>query len=220
MQVRRSEDQVQRDVVDALISDVRLDVSDLNVQVADGTVHIEGSVSNLFQRDTAQRIVERIKGVSQVINDLHITPTVGRSDDDIAADVKGALLRDSWVDERRIRVRVQGGTVYLEGEVASQDERAAAEDDARFTAGVKKVVNAINVVPTEKRLDTEIASEIRLAILREFHLGRSEIDVQVRDQVVFLRGSVWANAVRREVEELARRTRGVRDVINELSVVV
>lgn len=220
MRARRSQEEVQRDVIDALISDVRLDASDLNVEVTDGVVRLQGSVPNLFQRDTAQRIVERIKGVLQVVNELQVTPAAGRSDEDIAADVKGALLRDTWVDESKITVRVDRGTVYLEGRVASHDERAAAEDDARFTRGVKKVVNAIEVVPAEKRLDPEIASEIRLAILREFHLGRSEIDIQVRDGVVFLRGSVWANAVRKEVEDLARRTRGVRDVINELSVVV
>lgn len=220
MRAWRSQEEVQRDVIDALISDVRLDVSDLNVEVTDGVVRLQGSVPNLFQRDTAQRIVERIKGVLQVVNELQVTPAAGRSDEDIAADVKGALLRDTWVDESKITVRVDRGTVYLEGRVASHDERAAAEDDARFTRGVKKVVDAIEVVPAEKRLDPEIASEIRLAILREFHLGRSEIDVQVRDGVVFLRGSVWANAIRKEVEDLARRTRGVRDVINELSVVV
>lgn len=215
---RRSEE-VERDVVDALLGDVRLDISELNVEIKDGSVHLRGTVSNLFQHLLAEQVAGRIKGVAEVVNELKVAPTAVRSDADVAADVTASLLRDPWIDGHQIRVRVEQGVVFLDGTVDSHFERASAEDDVRTVYGIKKIENGIDVKPGPTRHDEELASDIRFALLRDLHLGRSEIDISASDGIVRLRGSVWDVETRRKAGEIVRRTPGVRDVINEVVVI-
>ncbi|MBI2955657.1 MAG: BON domain-containing protein [Chloroflexi bacterium] len=215
----RLDDEIERDVVDALLGDVRLDITDLNVEVQRGTVVLRGAVSNLFQHHLAEHAAGRIKGVTKVINDLAVAPMAIRPDIDIAADVAATLLRDTWIDGHGISVRVERGVIFLDGVVDSYVERASAEDDARTVRGVKKIVNGIDIAPGPTRHDEEMASDIRLALLRELRLGRSEIDVSVKDGMVRVRGSVWSIGTRRAIEEIVRRTQGVKGVLNEVKVV-
>ncbi len=218
--IGRRDDEIESDVTDALLSDVRLDISELNVEVQRGTVHLRGMVSNLFQHHLAERVAGRIKGVSGIVNELRVAPTAVRSDSDIAADVTATLLRDSWIDGHRIQVRVENGVVFLEGTVDSYVERASAEDDARTVEGVKRIVNSLDITPGPARHDQEIASDIRLDLLRQLRLGRSDIDVSVVNAVPRVRGSVQSVETRRAIEEIVRRTPGVKGVVNEVNVVV
>lgn len=215
----RNDDEIQRDVVDALLSDVRLDISDLNVQVQRGTVRLQGKVSNLFQHHLAERIAGRIKGVAGIVNELSVGPDAVRDDSDIATDVAAALLRDTWIDGHKIQVRVENGVVLLDGTVDSYVERASAEDDVRTVRGVKKIINSLDIRPGPKRHDQEIASDIRLDLLRQLRLGRSEIDVSVIDSIARVRGSVDSIETRRAIEEIVQRTPGVKGVVNEVKIV-
>ncbi len=215
----RRDDEVQRDVADTLLGDVRLDISDLNVAVQHGDVHLRGTVANLFQHHLAERVTGRIKGVSRVVNELNVAPTAVRSDADIAADVVATLLRDPWIDGHKISVKVKQGVVFLDGLVDSYVERASAEDDVRTVRGIKKIDNGIDVAPGPVRHDEELASDIRFALLRGLNLGRSEIDVSVRDGVVRVKGSVFSIETRRAIEDIVRRTPGVNKIVDEVSVV-
>ncbi len=216
---RRSDDVVQRDIVDALIGDVRIDATDLNVQVLRGRVHLRGRVPSLFVRQTAEEIAARIKGVVAVVNELEIGPVQPPSDTQIAAEVRGILLRDPLVEEESVEVTVSNGVVRLAGVVPSEAQQAAAGDDASMAAGVKGVVNHLSVRPVAERTDEEIADAVQDAVLRELLLGPSEVSVQVENGVVRLRGSVWTSGVRFRAEEMARLTPGVVDVINDIQVV-
>jgi hypothetical protein len=68
-----------------------------------------------------------------------------RADDDIREDVCETLARDSWVDASDIEVRVEGGTVTLEGTVPDRDTRWRAEDLLDRVAGVSEVRNQLRV---------------------------------------------------------------------------
>lgn len=217
--ISRGDDEIQRDVADVLLGDVRFDIADLNIMVRRGSVVLQGTVSNLFQHHLAERVAGRIKGVSKVINELKVAPSAIRSDTDIAADAEATLLRDPWIDGHRIQVKVKQGVVFLDGLVDSYFERASAEDDIRMVRGIKKIENGIDVKPGPIRHDEELASDIRFALLRELRLGRSEIDVSAKSGVVRVRGSVTSVETRRTIEDIVRRTRGVTDVINEVRVI-
>jgi osmotically-inducible protein OsmY len=146
-QAVRSDDEIQRDVVDALMFDVRVDGSNLNVEVRNGVVYLRGAVPSLFEKSTAQQIVERIKGVGQVINDLDVTPVSERGDAVLKEEVESALRRGAFIDEEGIMVDVRNGVVVLRGTVSSYTERASAEDTARLATGAKNVVNQLIVTP-------------------------------------------------------------------------
>ncbi len=214
----RSDENIRQDVLDALAADARIDESGINVDVVDGTVYLTGVVPSIIQKRTAQNIIGRIKGILAVNNDIQLSPLYTRSDIDIEADVKAALQRDAWVDEKRIKVRVDDGTVYLEGTAEDVSARSAAEDDARAVKGVVEVVDDIAVVPAPARLDSEIAEDVRRDVERNVRVKPGQIHVQVADGVVFLRGTVATIAQRWIAEDIARWVPGVVDVVDELRI--
>lgn len=68
-----------------------------------------------------------------------------RSDAQIATDVQGKILSDGAIQNKTIGVQTANGVVTLTGSVATEAERAAAANDAAQVAGVKTVVNNIQV---------------------------------------------------------------------------
>lgn len=205
-------------MLDALAADVRVDESGINVDVVGGTVYLTGVVPTLVQKRNANYIASRIKGVLDVDNELITAPLLTISDIDIETDVKAALKRDAWVDEKRITVRVDDGVVYLTGTAEDAIIRSAAEDDARAVKGVVEVVNDIAVVPTPARLDDDIAADVRRDLERNIRIKPKQVHVEVTDGVVFLKGTVATVEQRWIAEDLARWIPGVVDVINELKV--
>jgi hyperosmotically inducible protein len=68
-----------------------------------------------------------------------------RTDSSITAAVKEQLVRDRTANLTRVDVDTRGGTVYLNGEVPTMDEKARAGQIARQTSGVSHVVNDLRV---------------------------------------------------------------------------
>ena len=63
------------------------------------------------------------------------------TDAQIASDAQSKIYGDPAVQSRNITVQANNGIVTLNGNVASDSERAAAANDAATVAGVKTVVN-------------------------------------------------------------------------------
>jgi osmotically-inducible protein OsmY len=70
---------------------------------------------------------------------------LGRSDTDLAEDVRHALERELRTSAGRIHSTVDGGWVTLEGTVRAHQERDDAERAIRRLAGVLRVDNRILV---------------------------------------------------------------------------
>lgn len=66
--------------------------------------------------------------------------------------------------------------------------------------------------------DTFLAGSVRDALSGNRRLGASRINVQARQGVIVLEGSVESFAGRQEAERTARGVRGVQGVINNLIV--
>ena len=68
-----------------------------------------------------------------------------RTDAQVATEIQGKLYSDSAIQSRQIEVQAANGIVTLNGDVSSDAERAAAASDAASVAGVKTVVNNLQV---------------------------------------------------------------------------
>ncbi len=119
----------------------------IKVKVENGWVTLEGSVEWEFQKNAAQRAVEKLEGVTGVINNIRVSPKVSPSE--IRQKIKSAFLRSATVDSDRITVEVDGGMVTLRGKVRSWAERKEAERQAWLAPGVLKVEDDIEI-------DTEV----------------------------------------------------------------
>lgn len=215
----RTDAEVERDVRDALYSDVRIDSRNVDAIVQDGIVYLRGSVPDVVQKSVAREVTERIKGVRAVVNELEVTPAELRSDADITADVVAALVRDSLVDENKIEVETDRGVVYLRGVVGSYTERRSAETDARTTPGVLDVVDELTVALAPSRSDEVIEADVRLALETNIAIDLSDVHVSVKNGIVTLTGNVPALVQRWLIDEVVRWTPGVVDVVNNLGVV-
>jgi hyperosmotically inducible periplasmic protein len=86
--------------------------------------------------------------VSFVVGCQSVTgKSVGTSVDDatITASVKAKLVGDRASNLTRVDVDTNNGTVYLNGTVDSAEQKSRAEQLARQAAGVKSVVNNLQV---------------------------------------------------------------------------
>jgi hypothetical protein len=75
--------------------------------------------------------------------------TPARTDSQITSDVQSKFYADPAIESRQIQVHAAGGVVTLNGSVSSESERAAAASDAATVAGVRTVVNNLEVHTAE-----------------------------------------------------------------------
>ncbi|MBE0446872.1 MAG: BON domain-containing protein [Actinobacteria bacterium] len=213
-----NDQEILSDIQDALTWDVRVDARNISVGVENGVVTLNGTVDTYAQKLDASQIVSRIKGVTDVVNNLIVRPAIIRSDEEIRQDIDGALRRDVLVDETNIMVEVSNGIAILNGSVATIAEKNAAESDAWLTPGITDVINNIVVTPAVARMDQEIEEDVRAGLARDTRIDMRNIDIEVVDAVVYLRGVVEDFTQKWIASDIAWWTPGVRDVINKLTV--
>ncbi|MCL6472708.1 MAG: BON domain-containing protein [Firmicutes bacterium] len=213
-----SDQEILSDVQDALTWDVRVNSANIDVSVVNGVVTLTGTVDTYTQKLDASQIASRIKGVVDVVNELVVKPVFVRSDQEIEDDIYAAMRRDVLVDETNIIVRVANGIVVLSGSVATMAEKNAAESDAWLTPGVTDVINNIVVTPAVERMDQDIQEDVIASLARDTRIDIKNIDIEVTDAVVYIRGTVSDFTQKWIASDVAWWTPGVRDVINELTV--
>lgn len=214
-----TDEKIRQDVLDELRHDVRIDSTNVTVDVKNGVVHLYGTVPTYFQKVTAGQDAERIKGVRQVVNDLVVTLVTPWTDQEIANAVRANLARDVRISHpEEIQVTVVNGVVTLSGKVGSYAEKFDAADDAWTAPGVVDVVNNITVVPPHVRSDAEIAADVRNALQTDPAIDATNVHVTVINGTVYLRGSVPTYYQVQQASNDAWGVPGVVNVINELTV--
>src|SRR5262245_30938815 len=113
------EEQIQREVLDELKWDARVQPNEIGVAVKDGVVILTGWVDSYIKKWAAESAAHRVRGVTAVANDLEVRlPTSDeRTDADIAAAARRALNWDVFLLAEPIDVTVSDGWVTLRGEV-------------------------------------------------------------------------------------------------------
>ncbi|TAK36199.1 MAG: BON domain-containing protein [Chloroflexota bacterium] len=71
---------------------------------------------------------------------------------------------------------------------------------------------------TQGMPDAEVAADVRRALLLKLQFQTHPIQVDVRDGVVTLRGSVESAELRQEAAQLAVMASGVRDLVNLIDI--
>ena len=139
----RADADTEAAVLDALAVDEQVHARDVDVDVKDGAVTLNGLVEVASQRERAERIALGVPGVASVDNHLRVWLTV--SADDVAERVTDALGRDAILGLETITVRVTGNDVALSGSVRSPEQHDAAIAAAEGAPGVARVHDEITV---------------------------------------------------------------------------
>jgi osmotically-inducible protein OsmY len=216
----RTDEEIQRDVLDELKWDARVRPNEVGVAVSDGIVTLTGWVDSYTKKWAAEEAAHRVKGVKAVANDIEVrlAATAERTDADIAAAVLRALEWDAMVPADKVKVTVSKGWVTLEGDLEWQFEKEAAERAARRITGVRGVTNLVRISPA-KPSPTDLKQKIEAALLRNAQTDAQNIKVEVNGSTVVLRGTVRSYAEKQEAARVAWSAPGVKAVENFISVV-
>lgn len=120
----------------------------VGVTVREGVVTLTGHVSSYAEKFGAERAAKRVTGVSALANELDVKPPGPKlvTDEDLAIACRRALLAEIAVSASRLRVIVHQGWVRLEGVVASDGERRAAERAVRGVRAIAGMTSDLAVV--------------------------------------------------------------------------
>ncbi|MEA2995830.1 MAG: hypothetical protein QOG74_1379 [Alphaproteobacteria bacterium] len=141
----RPDPDIAREAAAAIKSQLPISSENIKIIVKNGWVTLEGEVEWQYQRQTAENVVRRIKGVKGVSNTILLKPRAEPTE--VKRKIQEALRRSAEVDANRIEVEARGGEVTLKGTVRSWIEREEAERAAWAAPGVTKVEDRIVVSP-------------------------------------------------------------------------
>jgi osmotically-inducible protein OsmY len=136
-------------ILEALRDDVRVNEAAIGVAVEQGVVTLTGYVQSEAEKAAAQETAHRTPGVLDVANDICVKApfALGRSDTDLAADVRRALEQRLPAAAARIHSTVYDACVTLLGTVETARDREDAERVVRRVGSVRRVDNRIAVRP-------------------------------------------------------------------------
>ena len=151
----KNDAQIQTDVQNQLKWEPQLNAAEIGVAVNNGIVTLSGIVDTYPKKMTAERITKNVIGVKAVALDIQvgISPVNRKSDTEIAEACVNALRWDSSVPDDKIKVRVENGTVSIEGTVEWGYQRLAAKNAIVKLTGVKGVNNMIVVKQKPSSID-------------------------------------------------------------------
>ncbi len=226
--VSRPDEELMKNVQEALRVDSATESLNVNVSARDGQITISGSVQSWAEKELATDAAKSVKGVSSIRNLLMIEPQAGREDREIEADIKRRFQSDVWLMGRALDVGVVNGVVRLEGTVGSALEKSRATTLA-YVLGITRVETdglTVEWSPDTRvrrsaygdRTDDDITRALQDAFRQDPRLSAQHPTVQVRAGSVTLKGSVDNLAAKRAAEHNARHTVGVRTVNNYLKV--
>jgi hyperosmotically inducible periplasmic protein len=175
-----------------LAADTETSASSINVDSNGGVVTLNGAVSTAAEKSKAEQLAKNTEGVSRVVNNLSVKPgageTVGNNRDD---NVTGADGKAAGAAERA-------------GEKAENAADKAGDKAAEAGRGAGEALS-----------DATILTKIKTQILAAGIVGT---DVDVKEGVVTLNGSVENAQEKSQAADIARKTEGVKIVKNMLTV--
>ena len=160
--------------------------------------------------------------------------SVKSTDDALEDRIEFRLETAPTIKKYHVDADVKNGVAELSGDVATAAQKEEAARLAKVT-GITRVDNKISVNPDADKAITErakaglskagekiddawITTKVKWFFLGEDELKGSEINVDTKQNVVTLKGTVSSEAGRTRAKQLAADTDGVKRVVDELTI--
>ena len=176
------------------------------------------SLSNKSKKAEAEEATKKVLGVKAVVEKIEVKlcSNCKTSDNEIATEVLNAFKWNWEIPSDKVKVRVDNGLIYLEGNLTWNYQREAAKRVVSKLNGVKGVINKILL---ESENNDEIEKiDIENALGRNWSMDDSDIQVKVSGHKVTLKGVVDSWYQKDEAGRIAYNAPGVWSVENELLV--
>ena len=191
-----------------LLADTKVGGLGIDVDTKDNVVTLTGKVRSAAERTEAVRLARTTTGVKDVVSKLVVDPNykgITDKDDKAKAEIK---------DEAKDAKDATKGTT---GKVVDATKKGAEKTgDAAKQAGEKTKDAAVK--SKDVTADAATTAAVKTKLLADTKVGGLKIDVDTKDNVVTLIGTVNSAEEKAEALRLARTTTGVKRVIDKLTV--
>jgi osmotically-inducible protein OsmY len=140
-----------------------------------------------------------------------------RADAELARSAAGVLERSAAVPAGAVKVLVEGGWITLSGQVDWRYQKRAATDCVRHLQGVQGTRDRIAIKPLVST--SAVKAEIEATLERRATADARAISVEVQGTNVILTGTVRSLSERELAIHCALDEPGVRDVVDNLTLV-
>jgi len=213
----KTNEELQRDVQNAIKWEPQLHAAEIGVIVKDGVVTLMGTVDAYYKKIEAENAAKNVDGVKAVVEEIDVRySNAPKSDVDIANDALKALVDDYNVPNDKIQIKVEDGWVTLEGQVTWNYQKEAAEKSISHLSGVKGVTNRVKI---KAEIQNEIDKKnVQRALASNWTLHSQNILVKVDGTKVTLTGEVSSIYQKDLAEKIVWKTPGIWSVSNQLIV--
>ena len=177
-----------------LLADTTVGGLKIDVDTKNGVVTLTGPVNSAAERTQAVHLARETKGVKRVVNKLTMEPVATSGKKDVGDKTKD--VADKAADKTKDAAKAT--------EKGAEKAGKATKDAAVKT---KDVV-----------ADATITSEVKTKLLADPKVGGLKIDVDTKDNVVTLTGTVNSVEEKNEALRLAKTSAGVKRVVDKLTV--
>jgi len=141
----------------------------------------------------------------------------------LAGAIKAKLATIDLDSSTAVSVQVVHGKATLTGRVKSVDTRTAFEKAAKSLAGITAVDDRTRIDPHlhgagEQVTDAALATAVSANILAQAGVNTFKVKPEVQGGVVTLNGTAPTQEIKTTILEAARKTAGVKAVIDHLAV--
>jgi len=141
-------------------------------------------------------------------------------DDRIESAAKESYVFKTYLKDDAIKTQSKDGVVILTGTVADASHKSLAENTVESLPGVTGVDNQLKVSgegPAEHS-DGWLSTKVKTTLLFHRNVRATRTDVNVTDGVVTLSGKASSQAQKELTGEYAKDVKGVKEVMNEMTV--
>jgi hyperosmotically inducible protein len=213
----RPDDRVETRVGTRLSHDARLKGQDVHVDVDDGVAKLKGKVATEADKARAEKVAAAVAGVKSVQNQLEVDPSVAKDRIEHNADKSKERIDEN---AKRAKERIDDNTARAKERVDESrraDRRADGTPASDRTAAPVERPHADNT--GDQISDGWITTKVKGQFVGVDVLKGSDINVDTsKEGVVTLNGTVPTEAARSRAVEIARTTKGVRRVVDNLKL--
>lgn len=208
-------------VREALAAEPALAGLDLQAEFQGGRTVLSGTVPTPGHRLLALEVAGRVRGIPLLEDRLQV-PASTRPPAHTRGEVERRMRGDALLEAERVEVEMDDGVAILTGTVATAAEKQRAIRDASVPGVTRVEAGDLRVRPSARTLtrtpnDLDIRRDVHEALRSDPRTDKN-LQIEVADGVVSLRGPVRTLGARRAAGRAAGNVTGVRRVANRLRV--